>query len=360
MSASAAMKTEGTTFLGLLIDWMEKGYLPDSAIRLGVRNLCAQRLRSLEHATLDSYQDYFQKYVEDLKSSPVAVATRDANKQHYEVPAEFFHLALGKNKKYSSCFWEEGCTSLDMAEDKSLAITMERAELQDGMTILELGCGWGSLSLAMAAKFSKAKILALSNSRTQKAYIEEQARSRGINNLTIMTQDVSLMENLPEGWSQVDRVVSVEMFEHFKNYEVLLQRISTWLKPQGKLFVHIFSHHRHCYPFETEGDDNWMGKYFFTGGQMPSHHLLSYFQKDLTLQKQWAWNGTHYQKTSEAWLTNTDKHRERIIEIFKPVYGEKEAEIWLQRWRVFFLSVAEFFGYKDGLEWGVSHYLFEK
>jgi cyclopropane-fatty-acyl-phospholipid synthase len=346
--------------IGWLIDLMEKGYLPDFLIRWGVKNLCTQRLRSLEQNSLDSYQAYFQDYVENLRSSPVAIATKDANQQHYEVPAEFFHLVLGKNKKYSSCFWEDSCLSLDKAEDRSLQITMDRAELKDGMSILELGCGWGSLSLAMASRFPQSKILALSNSRTQKEYIEQQARDRGINNLTIMTQDVSHLENLPEGWTQVDRVVSVEMFEHFKNYEILLARIANWLKPEGKLFVHIFSHNRFCYPFETEGDDNWMGKYFFTGGQMPSHHLLSYFQKDLTLKKQWAWNGTHYQKTSEAWLLNTDKNRERILEIFKSAYGEKQAEIWLQRWRVFFISVAEFFGYRRGLEWGVSHYLFEK
>lgn len=360
METSSVPNSKSFSFLGLMIDLMEKGAIPDALIRAGVRQLCAQRLKSLEQMTLDKYQSEFQNYLDDLKKSPVAVATLDANKQHYEVPAEFFHLALGKNKKYSSCYWPENCHHLDEAEDHSLQETMKRAEIENGMQILELGCGWGSLSLAMAAKYPQSRVLAVSNSQSQKKYIDELAAKRGIQNLTIVTQDVSLMEKLPEGFQAFDRVVSVEMFEHFKNYEILLSRISHWLKPSGKLFVHIFSHMRFCYPFETEGEDNWMGKYFFTGGQMPSHHLLSYFQRDLYLAKQWAWNGTHYQKTSEAWLKNTDTHREEILQIFRSVYGEKDAAIWLQRWRVFFISVAEFFGYKNGLEWGVSHYLFEK
>lgn len=344
--------------LNLVIDLMERGLIPDALIRQGIRKLCSQRLQSLNKESLDEIHRDFQSYVMNLKSSPVAIATVDANRQHYEVPADFFELCLGKNKKYSCSFWSKDCTELDQAEEASLAQTMMRAELKDGMNILELGCGWGSLSLAMAKNFPQSKITAISNSSSQKRYIDEQAKMRGLDNLTVITQDVSQLESLAA--APFDRVVSVEMLEHFRNYEVLLERISSWLKKDGKLFVHIFTHQRFPYFFETEGDDNWMGKYFFTGGQMPSHHLLAQFQKDLLLENQWCWNGDHYQKTSEAWLKNIDQNQTEILRIFQKVYGVKDAKLWFQRWRVFFIAVAELFGYSRGLEWGVSHYLFKK
>ena len=346
--------------MSLVIEAMERGILPDPAIRFGIRKLCAERLRSLARPTLESLQADASQYIELLRASPIAVHTEDANRQHYEVPAEFFALVLGKNRKYSSAYFPPGCVSLDAAEDFALEQTIARAELSDGMRILELGCGWGSLTLAMAKKFPRSEIVALSNSASQRAYIESEAKTRGLKNVRVITRNIDQETSIAEEFGTFSRVVSVEMFEHLRNYEALLQRVSSWLSPGGKLFVHIFTHRQYSYLFETEGDDNWMGRYFFTGGQMPAHELLAHFQRDLTLEKQWAWDGTHYQRTSEAWLENLDRNRDRIRPILASVYGSADADRWLQRWRVFFLSCAELFGYRSGSEWGVSHYLFQR
>jgi len=345
--------------LSVLISMTERGLIPDPLVRLGIRQLCGQRLRSLQ-THYRAQPGLENQYVEMLKTSPVAVATDAANEQHYEVPAEFFATVLGPHRKYSCAYWPEGCRDLATAELLALDETMRRAELRDGMKILELGCGWGSLTLAMASRFPASRVLAISNSQSQRQFIEGEARRRGLQNIEIRTCDVSALESLGDDEGSFDRVVSVEMFEHFRNYEILLQRIHRWLNPEGKLFVHIFTHRQYPYLFETEGSDNWMGKYFFTGGQMPSHDLMKAFQRDLKLEKQWAWDGTHYQKTSEAWLQNHDREKERILTLFEKVYGPKEAQAWFHRWRIFFLSVAELFGYRQGQEWGVSHYLFSK
>jgi cyclopropane-fatty-acyl-phospholipid synthase len=246
----------------------------------------------------------------------LAVHTKDANEQHYELPPEFFLNVLGKNLKYSSCFYAPETKSLDEAEDLALKISCERAQIKDGMRILELGCGWGSLTLHMAKTYPQSKIVAISNSAPQKAFIDEQAKKRGLTNILVLTRDISQLESLALEFDSFDRVMSIEMFEHFKNYEKLLSKISDVLSPEGKLFVHIFTHKEYSYPFEVEGEDNWMGKYFFTGGQMPSHHLLYSFQKDLILQNSWAWDGVHYQKTSEDWLKNMDKNADLIKNIF--------------------------------------------
>jgi cyclopropane-fatty-acyl-phospholipid synthase len=342
----------------LIINAMEKKILPDTAIRFGIRKLCQDRLVSLKKPSLELTQKQATDYVRNLQASPLAIHTDDANKQHYELPPGFFKLALGKNRKYSSAYWAPNCKNLDQAEDDALAISMERAELKDGMNILELGCGWGSLTLAMAKKFPKATITAVSNSGPQREYIENECKKFGYNNVKILTRNIVDVKEFTEG--PFDRVVSIEMFEHLRNYEELFKRISVWLKPQGKLFVHIFTHKNFSYFFETEGDDNWMGKYFFTGGQMPSHHLFSNFQKDLTLVEQWMWDGTHYGKTSEAWLQNMDNHKDEIMKIFDQTYGTNDSKVWFQRWRIFFMSCAELFNYKNGSEWGVSHYLFSK
>jgi cyclopropane-fatty-acyl-phospholipid synthase len=344
--------------LNLMIDAMEKRILPDPLIRFGIRRLCKQRLRELEGPTSELSKQRESEHAALLMRSPLAVHTDDANKQHYELPPDFFGLVLGKNRKYSSCYWPEGCRSLDEAEDLAIAATIKRAQLQDGMTVLELGCGWGSLTLAMAKKFPNSRILALSNSAPQRHYILEQARGRGISNIQVITKNITDVTDLTSEHGQFDRIVSVEMFEHLRNYDVLLERISQWLKPDGKLFVHIFTHRKFSYFFETEGDDNWMGKYFFTGGQMPSHNLLPSFQRKLRLEQQWSWNGVHYQKTSEAWLRRMDENQEAVMGIFARVYGHGESARWFQRWRVFFMSCAELFGYRGGSEWGVSHYLF--
>lgn len=353
MSAIADRLTGG------FIDLAERGLVPDTVLRAGIRKLCSNRLKELSGPTLDVESGKLQAYVDELNVSPIAVHTREANTQHYEVPTEFYLLTLGKNLKYSSAFYPPGVSSLDQAEDFALAETLERAEITNGMKILELGCGWGSLTLAMARKYPSSKITAISNSKTQREFILGKAASEGLTNLEVLTRNVA--DGLGLEASTFDRVVSVEMFEHMKNYGKLLAEISGVLKPGGKLFVHIFTHKRFAYPFETDGEDNWMGKYFFTGGQMPSHDLLLFFQDHLSIEHQWSWNGTHYSKTANGWLENQDKNRTEIMRLFRATYGnEPDAIRWFNRWRIFFMSCAELFGYSDGNEWGVSHYRFIK
>ncbi len=338
---------------------MEKGQIPDAAIRFGIRRLCRDRLAELETGSLEKNMEKFEQHRRELLSSPLAIHTKAANEQHYEVPAEYFLECLGKNLKYSSCYWPRQDMTLDEAEEEALRITCERAEIKDGMRILELGCGWGSLTLYMAGKFPTSTVVAVSNSSSQKAFIDSEARARGLANVMVLTRDVAQLESLALEFPSFDRVMSIEMFEHFKNYEFLLSKVSDVLTPGGKLFVHIFSHKNFNYHFETDGDDNWMGKYFFTGGQMPAHHLLPSFQKHLTLKTMWMWDGTHYERTLEAWLAKMDEKKEKIWPIFERTYG-KDATQWWNRWRVFYMACAELFGYDGGKEWGVSHYLFEK
>jgi len=325
---------------------LDRDLVPDPLIRIGIRRLLRERLK--QAATADPAQ-----LIEQLHSSPVAINTNDANRQHYEVPPQFFALTLGTHRKYSSCYWPEGVDSLDNAERVMLDLTVERASLEDGQSILELGCGWGSLSLYMAQRFPRSQVLGVSNSQSQREYIEEQARNRGLINLRIVTCDM----NCFDPGARFDRVVSVEMFEHMRNYQELLRRIASWLKPEGKLFVHIFSHKRFAYPFEVSGPNDWMAQHFFTGGIMPSDDLLPQFDRDMRVVERWQVDGTHYQNTSEAWLKNMDRHRAEIMPIMAKVYGPREALRWFVRWRVFFMACAELFGYREGSEWIVSHYL---
>lgn len=297
------------------------------------------------------------RHVRELKASPIAIATDEANEQHYELPTRFFERVLGKHMKYSSGYWEEGVTEIEESEARMLALTCERAGLADGQRILELGCGWGSLSLYLAEKYPHATITGVSNSRTQKAYIDGEARRRGFTNLTIITCDMNVLE-LPAG--QFDRVVSVEMFEHMKNYQRLLANVARWLKPGGQLFVHIFTHLKYPYHFIARDQTDWMARHFFTGGQMPSHDLLMQFQDDLTLVSDWKVDGTHYQRTAEHWLQAMDRHKAEILPLFAQTYGADQATKWWVYWRVFYMSCAELWGYRGGQEWIVSHYLFRK
>ncbi len=338
---------------------MEAGFIPDKAIRFGIRQLSKKRLDDIETCSIETEEEIRQHYLEDLRKMPLAVHTKDANEQHYELPSPFFLHTLGKNLKYSSCYWDDKTLNLNQAEDNALDKTIKHADIKDGHRILELGCGWGSLTLEIGKRFPNSKIVAISNSSSQKKFIDSEAIKRNLTNIQVLTRDISQLESLALEFQSFDRVVSVEMFEHFKNYELLLSKISDVLIPSGKLFVHIFTHQKYSYPFETKGEDNWMGKYFFTGGQMPAHHLLMSFQKHLYLEKTWIWDGTHYQKTANAWLENMDKNREIIMPIFEQTYGH-DSYIWFQRWRVFFMACAELFGYKHGQEWGVSHYQFIK
>lgn len=340
-----------------LIDLCERGLVPDVLTRHGIRRLSAQRLRDEGAHDVRAADERFRHLLDELRQSPIAIETAAANEQHYEVPTRFFELCLGKRLKYSSCFYAEGTEDLDEAEEAMLALYGERAELADGQRILELGCGWGSLTLWMAQRFPNARITGVSNSRTQREHILAQAAKRGLGNVEIITCDVNRLD-LPEG--TFDRTVSIEMFEHMRNYQHLLGNVARWLKPGGKLFVHIFCHRSLMYPFETQGDDNWMGKYFFTGGLMPSADTLLHFQRDLRIEQRWLLPGTHYERTANHWLENQDRNREEVMSVLVQAYGAAEAARWNQRWRMFWMACAELFGYAGGNEWLVAHYRFSK
>lgn len=335
---------------------LEKNLLPDSAIRAGIRKLLKQRLREEKRSSPDEQQKHFNSLIELCRNSPIAIETKAANEQHYEVPTEFYQYCLGPNLKYSSAFYKPGITSLAQAEADMLALTCERAELKDGMEILELGCGWGSLTLWMGKYFPNAKIIAVSNSRTQKEFIDSAAKERGIKNIEIITADMNAFSTD----KKFDRVVSVEMFEHMRNHRMLLKKISDWMKDDAKLFVHIFVHREYLYFFESKDESDWMSRYFFTGGMMPSDHYLYYWNEDLKVKKHWRVSGMHYSKTSEAWLENMDRNKNSILPLFGKTYGNENAKKWWVYWRVFYMSCAELWGYKNGEEWFVGHYLLGK
>jgi len=334
---------------------LERNLLPDWLVRIGIRRLLARRL-SGESAAGDG-KPRLEAYAADLRSRPIAEDTAAANQEHYEVPTPFFQYCLGRRLKYSGCYFPAGSETLDQAEEAMLGLYVERARIADGQEILELGCGWGSLSLYLAERFPGSRITGVSNSRTQKEHIDTEARKRGLANVRIITCD---MNTFDIAGGRFDRVVSVEMFEHMKNFGALMAAVARWLKPDGLLFVHIFTHRRLAYHFVARDQTDWMARYFFTGGQMPSHELLMQFQEHLTLVSDWVVSGTHYQKTAEAWLGNMDSHRGEILPLFRDAYGAANADRWWAYWRVFFMSCAELWGYRGGGEWIVSHYLFRR
>jgi cyclopropane-fatty-acyl-phospholipid synthase len=335
---------------------LEKDIVPDFLIRRQIRSLLQSRLNEQRQPDAESLNTQVKALVRELSESAIAVNTTEANEQHYELPTEFFRYVLGPHMKYSCGWWEAGAKSLETSEADMLKLTCERAELKDGQRVLELGCGWGSLSLYMAANYPKSSFTVVSNSRTQKLYIDSEASLRGIQNLHVITSDINNF-SIDETF---DRVVSVEMFEHMRNYNVLLHRISRWLKDDGKLFVHIFTHHKYAYKFEVKDDSDWMSKYFFTGGIMPSNDLLFYFDDDLITEKQWLVKGINYNKTSEEWLHNMDVHKKEIIPLMNVTYGKEKGQLWFAYWRIFFLACAELWGYNNGKEWMISHYRFQK
>ena len=338
------------------IDLAERGILPDFLIRAGIRNLCRTRLKQCRTDDCEANAELAENYIKSVDESPLAVLTDKANQQHYEVPASFYHKVLGKNLKYSSCYFDDLVSDLTTAENRGLELTCVHADLQDGQHILELGCGWGSLSLWMAKNFPKAKITSVSNSNSQREYIMGQAKKRELKNLKVITADVNSFETD----ATFDRVVSVEMFEHVRNHRGLFQRIHAWLKPQGKLFTHVFCHRSTSYPFEVEGEDDWMSKHFFSGGTMPADELFLRISGQLELETRWRWSGMHYAKTSEAWLSNLDRNKSEILPLFEQSMSAGEASRMFHRWRLFFLACAETFGFAQGQEWWVSHYLFQK
>ena len=337
-----------------LINLCERGLVPDALTRIGIRRLCRQRLIDEHAGDAVAAWDRFRALLAELRESPIAIETDAANEQHYEVPPAFFKLCLGKRLKYSSCYYPTGTESLDEAEERMLALYGERAELADGMDILELGCGWGSLTLWMAERFPNARITGVSNSRPQREHIEAECRARGLANVRIVTCDVNRLQ-LDQSF---DRVVSIEMFEHMRNYQSLLARIASWLKPGGKLFVHIFCHRELMYPFEVKGRSDWMSQYFFTGGLMPAADTLLHFQRDLVIEEEWRLSGRHYERTANHWLENQDRNRDAVLEVLAGAYGPAHAKLWNQRWRMFWMACAELFGLDAGNQWLVGHYRF--
>ncbi len=338
-----------------ILGWAEKGLLPDPLLRLGIRRMCAQRLVDEQAGGPGAEAALFQQRLAQLRTAEVALHTDAANTQHYELPPEFFVHCLGRRLKYSSAYYARGDESLDEAEDAMLELYGQRAELADGQEILELGCGWGSLTLWMAERYRNAKICAVSNSRLQREHIEARCRERGLYNVRVVTTDVNHLE-LPV--ARFDRCVSIEMFEHMRNYDTLLARIACWLKPHGKLFVHLFAHRSLMYPFETAGTDNWLGRHFFTGGLMPATGTLLWFQRDLQIEQHWQLDGTHYERTANHWLENQDNSRAEVLAVLAEFYGARSAPLWFQRWRMFWMACAETFGYDNGREWLVAHYRF--
>lgn len=330
-------------------DLIGTGLVPEPIIRAGIRFLLRQKLRELSCSAEEATRR-LESFAEELRRMPLAVETDAANRQHYEVPAEFFKLVLGPHMKYSCALWESG-DSLENAERRMLSISCERAEIEDGQTILELGCGWGSLTLFMAQNYPNSTVVAMSNSASQRRYIERQAAERGLKNIEIITCNVTEFDTT----KRFDRIVSVEMFEHLKNYAIAFKRVAEWLKPDGKFFCHVFTHR--SYPYHFVGDKHdWLTRYFFSGGTMPSSELFSQFRDDLRTENHWQVSGMHYKLTADAWLERMQTNRDELKRIIGTIYGPTQSRRWFMYWKVFFLACSELWGFDNGTEWMVGHY----
>ena len=333
------------------VNKLQDAPFPDFVTRPAIALLVANARKALKTAPADVEATFAREMAE----RPVAEFTEAANEQHYELPARFFELCLGKHRKYSSCFYETDTATLDEAEASALRITCEHADLKDGQAVLELGCGWGSLSLWMAEHYPNSTITAVSNSHSQKAFIDGEAAKRGLTNLTIITADMNVF-NIDRTF---DRIVSVEMFEHMANWRALLTKAAGWLKMDGRMFIHVFSHVDQPYRFEVSDEADFIAQHFFTGGVMPSHGLMRQYADILTIDDQWRWSGTHYQRTADDWLANMDRNADEIRGIMTEVYGD-QAALWTRRWRRFYMATAGLFGDSNGQVWGVSHYRLKK
>lgn len=335
---------------------LDRDLIPDRVIRAGIRRIVAARLREQEAGGIDGQSERFAALLAGSWDTPIAVAPEAANAQHYELPPAFFERVLGPRMKYSSAWWPPGVASLEEAESRMLELTAERAQIENGQQILELGCGWGSLTLHLASAFPGSRVVAVSNSASQREYITDKARERGLENVAVITADINHFETE----QRFDRIVSVEMLEHVRNHRVLFSRIARWLDDEGRFFAHVFAHRRFAYPFEVRDASDWMARHFFTGGMMPSDDLFLHVQENLVIDCHWRLDGRHYQRTAEAWLRNLDRNRAAVDAVLATVYGPGEVTRWRVRWRVFFMACAEMFGYRHGQEWIVSHYRFKK
>ena len=338
------------------LNWTEMGLVPDSVVRAGIRRLLERKRSEIRSGNLEHAGNIGNRFVEMMNGSPIALVPDVANEQHYEVPAEFFTEVLGEHRKYSCCYWPKHVNTLDEAEVAALECTAERAGIRDGMDVLDMGCGWGSMSLWIAEHFPNGTVTSVSNSSSQRDFIMGEARSRGLDNIEVHVCDM----NDFEAPGTYDRIVSLEMFEHMRNWGVLFEKINRWLKPDGRFFMHVFAHRTTPYEFIDRGDSDWMTRFFFAGGIMPSWDLPLRFADHLAIEQRWAWNGKHYAKTCNAWLEKMDANKATIMPILEGTYGNEDADRWWMRWRMFFMACAELFDTDSGDEWFVGHYRFRK
>jgi cyclopropane-fatty-acyl-phospholipid synthase len=338
------------------VNWTELGLVPDTVIRAGIRRLLESKRKEIHSGDIEFAANTLNRFVAQMQESPIALVPNLANEQHYEVPAEFFRYVMGDNLKYSCCYWPADVSNLSEAEAAALELTVKRAGIRDGMSVLDLGCGWGSLSLWIAEHYPNSSVTSVSNSRSQRDFIVAQAEARSIKNIDVIVCDMNDFEIN----KQFDRVVSVEMFEHMRNWGALFERVNSWLAPGGQFFMHVFCHRSTPYEFIDNGPTDWMSRHFFTGGMMPSADLPLRFPDHLKISNQWHWSGRHYAKTCNTWLETMDANKKDILPIFEECYGPDQAQLWIQRWRIFFMACAELFDYDEGQEWFVGHYLFSK
>ena len=338
------------------VSWTELGYVPDTVIRAGIRRLLESKRREIHSGDVEFAANAMNRFVEHMNLAPVALVPERANEQHYEVPAEFFTHVMGDHLKYSCGYWPTGTSTLTESEVAALDVTVARAGIADGMDVLDLGCGWGSLSLWIAEHFPNASVTSVSNSSSQREFIMGQAAARQIENIEVIVADMNDFDID----RRFDRVVSVEMFEHMRNWGELYRRVAGWLKPAGKFFQHVFCHRSTPYPYEDNGPGDWMSRYFFTGGMMPAAGLPLRFPRHLAVENRWHWNGRHYARTCNTWLQKMDSNKQQIMPILEDCYGKENAALWWQRWRIFFMACAELFDYDEGQEWFVGHYLLSR